>query len=185
MRRRFVLVSGLPGSGKSTLARRLAQPLHLPVLDKDDILERLFDAEPAVDAVSRRRRSRESDAQLQMQARASDGAILVSFWHVPGMALNSGTSTARLSELDAAIVHVECACRPEVAARRFLERRRHLGHLDDQRSFDEVLESLDAHARLGHVSIEPRLVVDTSREPPIEELLRNIQEALRASPSQW
>jgi len=184
MRRSFVLVSGLPGSGKSTLARRLAQPLHLPVLDKGDILERLFEAEPAVDAVSRRRLSRESDAQLQMQALASDGAILVSFWHVPGMAVNSGTSTAWLSELAAAIVHVECACPPELAARRFFERRRHAGHLDDQRSFDEVLISLHAHARLGHVSIEPRFVVETSRESPVEELLRNIKEAWRASPSQ-
>jgi len=180
MGRRFVLVSGLPGSGKSTLARRLAPLLHLPVLDKDDILERLFEAEHAVDAVSRRRLSRESDAQLQMQARASDGgAILVSFWRLPGMAVNSGTSTAWLSELAAAIVHIECVCPPELAAQRFLDRRRHAGHLDDQRSFGEVLDGLYAHARLGHVSIEPRLVVDTSREPPVEELLRDIQQALR------
>lgn len=38
----YVVISGLPGSGKSTLARRLAPLLKLPIIDKDDILERLF-----------------------------------------------------------------------------------------------------------------------------------------------
>ena len=40
----FVVVSGLPASGKSTLSRRLATALSLPMLDKDDILEGLFES---------------------------------------------------------------------------------------------------------------------------------------------
>jgi hypothetical protein len=45
MDRTFVVVSGLPASGKTTLARRLADGLGLPLLDKDDILDRLFETE--------------------------------------------------------------------------------------------------------------------------------------------
>src|SRR5688500_397575 len=37
------VVSGLPGSGKSTLARQITSRTRIVVLDKDDILERLFE----------------------------------------------------------------------------------------------------------------------------------------------
>jgi shikimate kinase len=41
--RPFVVLSGLPGSGKSTIGREIAAALSLPLIDKDDILARLFD----------------------------------------------------------------------------------------------------------------------------------------------
>jgi hypothetical protein len=44
MRKPFVVISGLPGSGKTTLGRRLAPILNLPLIDKDDILNRLFES---------------------------------------------------------------------------------------------------------------------------------------------
>jgi shikimate kinase len=44
MRKPFVVISGLPGSGKTTLGRRLAPALTLPFIDKDDILDRLFES---------------------------------------------------------------------------------------------------------------------------------------------
>lgn len=40
----LVVVHGAPGAGKSTLARALAQHLHLPVLDRDDFKDVMFDA---------------------------------------------------------------------------------------------------------------------------------------------
>ena len=89
----FVVVSGLPGSGKTTLARRLAPMLDLPVIDKDEILERLFEARGIGDVAWRRTLSRESDTILQHEAVASDGAILTSFWHLLGMPADSGTPT--------------------------------------------------------------------------------------------
>ena len=94
MRKRFVIVLGLPASGKTTLARQLAPALGLPLIDKDDILEWLFAVRGAGDAEWRRALSRESDAILQSAAMASDGAFLASFWHVPGMRPDSGTPTA-------------------------------------------------------------------------------------------
>ncbi len=82
MRKCFVVMSGLPGRGKTTLARRLAPHLSLPVIDKDEILERLFESQGSGDASWRRRLSRESDALLQAHATNSDGAILVSHWRL-------------------------------------------------------------------------------------------------------
>src|SRR6516225_4532857 len=90
-RKRFVVVSGLPGSGKSTLARNLAPALSLPVIDKDQILDCLFESEGVGDATWRRALSRESDSILEREATSSDGAILVSFWRLPGMTPGSGT----------------------------------------------------------------------------------------------
>ncbi|MBV8732241.1 MAG: AAA family ATPase, partial [Acidobacteriia bacterium] len=148
MQRRFVVISGLPGSGKTTLALQLSPVLDLPVIDKDSILERLFSSKGVGDAEWRRVLSRESDMILQERAAASEGAILVSFWHLPGMAADSGTPTAWLSELAGTIVNVHCVCGPEIAAERFFRRRRHSGHLDTARTYDDVLQSLHAVARL-------------------------------------
>ena len=84
-RKRFVVVSGIPGSGKSTLARALAPALGLPLLDKDAILEHLFDQKGIGDPTWRRMSSRLSDSILQTEGAASNGAVLVSHWRLPGM----------------------------------------------------------------------------------------------------
>lgn len=79
-----MVLSGLPCSGKSTLARRLSPALRLPLIDKDAILERLFESRGVGDAAWRRRLSRESDGLFEAEAKASGGAVLVSFWRLPG-----------------------------------------------------------------------------------------------------
>ncbi len=38
-----ILVTGIPAAGKSTMAQALAEKMHLPLLSKDVIKERLFD----------------------------------------------------------------------------------------------------------------------------------------------
>jgi AAA domain len=183
--KRFVVVSGLPGSGKSTLACRLAVALDLCVIDKDDILERLFAAKGTGDAQWRRALSRESDAILEDLAMASEGAVLVSFWHVPGMPPDSGTPTGWLSRLPGDVIHLRCCCTPEVAAARFMQRTRHPGHLDAGVSEAEVLESIRTVARFGSPDIGPQIKVDTSAEigaePDVDVMLREI---LRAFDSQ-
>jgi hypothetical protein len=183
--KRFVVVSGLPGSGKSTLARRLAAPLDLAVIDKDDILEKLFESKGSGEAFSkpawRRALSRESDAILQDQATASEGAVLVSFWRLPGMPLDSGTPTEWLLGLSGRVINLHCVCAPEVAAARFMQRRRHPGHLDAEVSEAEVLESVRATAGFGVLDIVPRIDVDTSGEigewPELDAVLREILRA--------
>ena len=74
------MISGLPGSGKSTLGRELAAKLDLAFIDKDDILDQLFESRGVGDGEWRRALSRESDALLQSTAMASARAVIVSHW---------------------------------------------------------------------------------------------------------
>jgi glucokinase len=178
MRKPFVLISGLPGSGKTTLARRLAPALNLPLIDKDDILDRLLESKGIGDAAWRRTLSRESDVILQHQATISDGAVLASFWRLPGMSPDSGTPTDWLRALSNHLVNVHCACEPEVAASRFLQRRRHPGHFDGESSYAEVLASLQRVTRLAPLDFARRIDVDTSEEPKLDDVVRAIRGAL-------
>jgi hypothetical protein len=176
MRRPFVVISGLPGSGKTTIGRRLAPLLHLPLIDKDDILDRLFESKGIGDATWRRILSRESDKILRSEANSSDGAILASFWRVSGMPADSGTPTEWLASHQ--VVNVHCACELEVAASRFLKRRRHPGHLDGESSSAEILVSLRRLAQLPLLDIGPRIDIDTSGEPDLTDVVRAIRGAL-------
>ena len=178
MRKLFIVVSGLPGSGKTKLARRLAPVLSLPLIDKDDILERLFESKGVGDALWRRELSRESDQIFQAEALASGGAILVSFWHVAGMPSNSGTSTHWLAQLSAPVVNLHCDCEPEVGAARFLQRKRHPGHLDVEASPEEILASLRRMGHLPPLNIQRRINVDTLQEPALAEVAGKILHAL-------
>lgn len=173
--RRFVVVSGLPGSGKTTVARALAPLMNLPLIDKDEILERLFESRGTGDHAWRRRLSRESDDILQSTVSASDGAIVSSFWHVAGMPSDSGTPTDWLAGLSRTIVNVHCECPVETAADRFSRRARHAGHLDEVRTVAAVLDSLGALARLDLLAIGERVVVDTTKPLRFAQILQHVE----------
>ncbi len=179
--RRFVVVSGLPGSGKTTIARALAPCLDLSLIDKDEILEGLFESRGTGDGAWRRRLSRESDDILQSTVASSHGAIVTSFWHAPGMPEDSGTPTAWLAALSAAIVNVHCACDPDVAADRFLRRTRHAGHLDGTRMPADVRASIHALAAHGPLAIGEVVVVDTTAAVDTDALSRTVAMALKTA----
>ena len=102
--RPFLLISGLPASGKTTLGHRLAHALGLPLLDKDEILEALFDGLGVGDAEWRNRLSRSADVVLQRLAGQTAGAVLASFWRHPQLTGESGTPTGWLSFLTGKVV---------------------------------------------------------------------------------
>lgn len=150
-KRPFVVVSGLPASGKTTLGRLLADALDLPLLDKDDILESLFERVREVDPPTRQRLSRESDEHLAKVAEASQGAVIVSFWRHPSQDSDSGTPTDWLADLNGRLIEVHCDCLPEVAEQRFRHRQRHPGHNDHMRAavLSGQLRRLAARGPLG------------------------------------
>lgn len=157
--RAFVIVSGLPASGKSTPATGLGALLRWPVLDKDAILEALYDSLGVGDHMWRGRLSRAADDVLFTVAAAAPHAVLDNWWH-------HDTAPDRLRRLDGRPVEVFCACDPEPAARRFQARTRHPGHLDPRHTPEEVAARVAAvranypgPLRLGG----PLLTVDTSR----------------------
>jgi cytidylate kinase len=76
---RFLVMSGIPASGKSTLAKGLSRKLDLRVIDKDAILESLFDAQTEVRLTHRNALSREADEIFRKQVENSVGAIVISF----------------------------------------------------------------------------------------------------------
>src|SRR5690349_22393578 len=107
---RYLILTGLPASGKSTLGRAVAAALGLPMLDKDDILEALFDSLGVGDAEWRRRLSRAADEVLRRQALASHGAVLASWWRHPASGEESGTPCEWLRSLPGALVELHCVC---------------------------------------------------------------------------
>jgi glucokinase len=141
MKSPFIVLSGLPASGKSTLGRAIAKALRLPMLDKDEILEALFESRGIGDAGWRRRLSRIADQELIEQAIKLPAAVITSWWHHPKSSVTSGTPSEWLLSLQGEIVEIYCVCRPSVAASRFVGRNRHAGHVDSRHTFEGLLAS--------------------------------------------
>jgi hypothetical protein len=171
---RYIVVSGLPASGKSTVARAIADALRLPRLDKDEILEGLFDTLGVGDLAWRHKLSRAADDELRRQACALPGAVIVSWWRHPGSVSESGTPTEWLSSLAGELVEMHCVCSPRVAATRFVSRKRHAGHLDGQKSLAAVQASFEAQASLGPLKLGRVLEVNTEVSLRAGELLARL-----------
>jgi glucokinase len=171
----FVVFSGLPGSGKSTLARQIAPALGLPVLDKDDFLDALFEERGIGDVAWRAALSREADIRFAAAARETDGACLVSWWRHPGApSAESGTPTDWLHALAGPIVEVHCDCDIETAMTRFVTRKRHTGHLDVLRTPSELREQLRA-AIVVPLACGPVISVSTDETVDISAVVERIR----------
>ena len=169
--RLLIVVSGLAASGKSTVGQELSRGLSLPLIDKDEILEGLFDALGCRDRDQRRRLSRASDEVLFRVAAASGAAVLVNWW-------NHDSAPGRLASISETAVEVFCDCPIEVAAARFEARVRHPGHLDHLRTAEENEQGIRMlrESYRGPLGLsEPLVRVDTSSPVDAEALLERVR----------
>ena len=65
------------------------------------------------------------------------------------MPLDSGTPTEWLEDLSGRIVHLHCRCDAELAAKRFIQRQRHPGHLDSEKTVSEIRAGIQGVAGFG------------------------------------
>ena len=129
----YVLVGGWPGSGKSTLAVALAAELGLPLLAKDEIKEALADALGApADVAGSQRLGRAAVLAMLRVARRCPGAVLDSTWF--------DYTGPLVAALPGRVVEVRTVLPRELARQRYRARaeHRHAGHLDRERTEDEL-----------------------------------------------
>jgi thymidylate kinase len=172
--RRYIIVTGIPASGKSTVGHAVAAALGLPMLDKDEILEAMFNSEGVGNAEWRTRLSRAADKTLKEKALRLDSAVIASWWRHPSSQIHSGTPVEWLSLLPGVVIELYCLCSPQVAAERFLSRKRHEGHLDDRKTHGDLLAGFQQHAALGPLGVGRVLTVNTEQGVELETLLAQI-----------
>lgn len=177
-----IVVSGLPASGKSTVGAELAQRLQLPLLDKDDYLEGLFETRGCADESTRRRLSRESDMLFQRDVLEQRAAVLVSHWRPHRSGPDSGTPLEWIAESFGRIVELHCDCAVETATHRFATRKRHPGHGDDRRKMDEIQSWFSAYAACLPLSVGTLIAVPSEHEIDYARLQRRIEKVIGGSP---
>jgi hypothetical protein len=138
-------------------------------------LEGLFEALGIGDTDWRHKLSRASDEIVRRMVEGSAGAVVTSFWRHREMGGDSGTPTDWIGSVSGRVVEVYCVCDPQVAASRFIERRRDPGHLDAMKSFGEVLSRFRALSRMGPLGVGKLLEVDTSGEVDANGVAGEIQ----------
>jgi len=145
------------------------------MLDKDEILEVMFNTKGVGNAEWRTQLSRAADETLKERALRSWSAVITSWWRHPSSAIDSGTPIDWLSSLQGTVIELHCVCSPHIAAERFLSRRRHAGHLDHLKSLDDILPGFQQHAALGPLGLGQVVTVNTEQTVEMGILLAQIR----------
>ncbi len=165
----IIVVSGPPASGKTTLATSIADELRLPLIAKDAIKERLYDALGPGDREWSRWLGRATYPLifqfLAEQLRAGRPAVVEATFG-PARANDEFAALHRQWPLD--VLQLYCTAAPEVLLARYAERapRRHPGHLDSSIQ-DEVAAALSA-GRWSSLELPGRCVVIDTTAPPVD-----------------
>jgi len=180
--RKAIIVTGLPASGKSTVARQIASALSWEILDKDDFLENLYEVHGVTSWDERKKLSRDSDLLFQQNAERAKSPVLVSHWRPTSGSDDSGTPTNWLERNFEKIVEVNCHCNPQIATRRFLERQRHPGHLDQERDPSELAEHMQKLSVAYPLNIGITVEANTENTIDFTILIEQIRHHLGCSP---
>lgn len=170
MKRRVVLVNGPPAAGKTTVAVPLSRELDLPLLQKDEIKEALFEALGAGDADWSQLVSRASFLVMFAMAAQPHRVVLDGNFHP--------ADRGRIIALDPEPIEIYCYCSDEELQRRFEARAasRHPGH--HQLTADELLQ----RARLGPLALGgPLLELDTEAASALPRAKTWLEEHIRSS----
>lgn len=173
--RKIIVISGLPGSGKSTLGKLISNHFGFSFLDKDEILETLFRDHENFDLNLRQSLSRQSDLIFQELVKKNQNVVLTSFWRFPGGQSTSGTPSEWLHALSDNIIEIHCQCEVTVALARFINRKRHPGHLDHLRTEADLTNQFKALCKNGPLQIGRVLIVNTSHQLKHVEIFEQIE----------
>lgn len=177
-----VVVTGLPASGKTTIARIIANALSFHLIDKDDFLEGLYEQNDVRTWEDRKKLSRKSDFLFQEAGERSGSAVLVSHWKPIAQGGDSGTSTDWLKGAYASLIEVYCSCPSDVALDRFLTRKRHPSHFDQQRDPTELAQRLRGLESGYPLGVGPVLEMRTDIKVNQNEIVGKVRLMLRNDP---
>lgn len=175
-----IVVTGLPGSGKSTVGKIVAEKLDVPMLDKDDYLERLFEERGIGDLAWRQRLSRESDELFKREAMGLKTAVLVSHWRPRRLNSKSGTPVEWLNSHFAHIIELFCQCSVEEAAKRFVNRTRHPGHQDGLKSHEEIMTWMHSYNRLLPLALGTLEIIETESKTDMDEMISKLSRHIQS-----
>ncbi len=170
-----IYITGLPGSGKSTIGKYISDYLSIPMLDKDDYLEMLFDSQGVGDSNWRHKLSREADKLFISEAESRNKIVLVSHWRPKDTSVSYGTPGNWLVHAFNDVIEIYCDCPISVATNRFLNRVRHIGHVDESRSKAEIESWLSEYAAYLPIGFGNCISIKNEKEEWKNEIRNQLQ----------
>ena len=159
----LIVVTGMPASGKTTIARALSRHLGLPLIEKDELKERLYDTLVTGDVEWSGRLGLASYALIFSFARTvlgSGRSVIVEANFFRG-------SEEQFSTLpEHRVVQIHCHAPLAVLVERYANRTRHPGHHDDSK-----VNELAARFETGaHSPLDlPGELIEIDTAQPVDE----------------